>query len=243
MAGRYPQALTFLDRAFGEKAELGDRWGLSYTYLERARIRLDLGELECAETAADAGLAIALEVRDPKLTSAMYAVKASVCIAKQQLEAASLALQQGVFEARACGALVELAVAQERQARVHGAHQRWALARKVALHSLTISERVGAHQQAALARIALAAVELGQSRYQQAEVQLAAAAVDLRSVTNPYRQLDLMSAQLDLSLARGELATACQQASSIRSQAISLNASRHRERANQILARHQPSNS
>lgn len=67
--GDAERAAALLDEAFKAKAELGDRWGLAYVYLVRARIHGRRGEAAPAIEAAEAGLKLATQIGDPRIAA------------------------------------------------------------------------------------------------------------------------------------------------------------------------------
>jgi len=75
-AGDLASALRYLEMACTEKSQIGDRWGLGYTWLVLARVYGDNGDraraLECART----GGAFTLDVADPKLAGMLQATLA-----------------------------------------------------------------------------------------------------------------------------------------------------------------------
>jgi DNA-binding transcriptional LysR family regulator/tetratricopeptide (TPR) repeat protein len=71
IAGDVERATSLLDEAYRKKDEIGDRWGQAHVHLVRARIALAREDSNAALAEVTAGLQLATELADPKLTAAL----------------------------------------------------------------------------------------------------------------------------------------------------------------------------
>ena len=71
IAGDLERATRFLDEAYRKKQEIGDRWGQAHVHYARARIALVREDFAVALEELSAGLHLATELADPKLTAAL----------------------------------------------------------------------------------------------------------------------------------------------------------------------------
>ena len=67
--GAHDRAREYLAEAFLEKSAIGDRWGLAYVHYSLARIALESSNLDEALLQIRAGLRLAEEISDPKITA------------------------------------------------------------------------------------------------------------------------------------------------------------------------------
>ena len=118
-AGRYDEALDYLERSFVEKSALGDRWGLSYTYAMRAEIRYDRDDLDAAAIDTAEGLALAVAIEDPKLMSMHRSMAGWLELERGALDDASTSFARALRVADACHAVPEVVAARRGLAAVH----------------------------------------------------------------------------------------------------------------------------
>ena len=202
-AGRYAQALDMLERSFVEKAALGDRWGLSYTYAMRAEIHYDRDELDASASDVREGLALALAIDDPKLASMHRSLLGRLALERGECAEASSLFAQALRGADACHAVPEIVAARVGLAAVHLARGQGVLGHRYASEALRQANQSGSRIDRARCSVVAAKLVAGRDDAEaRAHVELAR---ELAEATGcPFLTLDVALARIEVEEALGE---------------------------------------
>jgi tetratricopeptide (TPR) repeat protein len=143
-SGDATNATYHFDAAFREKSALGDRWGLAWVYDGRARIELSRGNAERAFDEVRHGLALALEIADPKLRAILQLTAGAVELARDDVDAAEKDFHLALRDAEATDIAAEIASAKLGLAAVNRLRGRFAAASNDLEAGRSSAERIGA---------------------------------------------------------------------------------------------------
>ena len=110
--GEVPEALECLSISHRLKTTLGDRWGLAYLHHLSGEIRLASGESKAAAEEASEGLALAIEVGDPKIDARLRILASRAYRQLGDFDSARHELERACRCAEAAGILPELEAAK-----------------------------------------------------------------------------------------------------------------------------------
>lgn len=200
LAGDYNTALRFLDDAEKAKAGIGDRWGLAYTYLTRGRIRFDQRQWHRAWEEAGAGLHLAEEIGDPKITALLRILTARITAEQGEEEDAEAILETALVESQKAAAVPE--VLEAKLALASSLRRRGELgrARTLAEESLALASTLSSKLSLAAAFLELGRIEGAQGDQAEAKAHLESALELAHEVGNPFREMEILAAQADLRL-------------------------------------------
>jgi DNA-binding transcriptional LysR family regulator/tetratricopeptide (TPR) repeat protein len=107
VANDVERATRFLDQAYTKKQELGDRWGRAHVHHVRARIAIGREDFAKALEELRAGLQLATELADPKLSAALNNALGRTRTCLGEPEEAQRAFRFALRDAERCDARVD----------------------------------------------------------------------------------------------------------------------------------------